>query len=93
MGKMAPCKDTFRRCLKKVAAETLCVVRKEVADKTLHFACDAANKGGFHFMVKKLACHDEKNKDLNVMVVDSNVCDGTNRETAFGVDFFLVHPS
>lgn len=55
----------------------------------MYLACDAANKGGMHYMVKKLAAFDLHNDKLDVIVLDSNVCEGTNTKTAEAIDFSL----
>ena len=86
-SKLVPSASATSRCIKKTSAKTLAMIRRNVSDKKLHFACDAANKGGFHYVVKKSSWHDVQTSELNVIVADSDVCEGIDRETAVGVDF------
>ena len=81
------CKDVFKEDIKTVSTETLAVLRRKIKDKKLYYGCDAANKGGYHHMVKKLAWCDSKTKELECIVLDSDVCDGTDSDTVNALDF------
>ena len=72
--------------MKKTSAETLTVVWKNVQDKHLHFACDASNKDGMHFIVKKTSLYNTKDNDLNIMVINSNICEGTHEKTVIAIN-------
>ena len=91
---MAPCKDTFRRDVKKLGCETLIILRKQIVGQCLCYACDAANKGGYHHMVKKIAWHHYEKSELNVVVLDSDVCDGTDMDAveALNNSFLKLDP-
>ena len=84
---MGPAKDTFRRSVKQVGIETLVVLRSRVLGKKLHCGCDAAIKGGLHHVVKKISWHDSDKSELECVVLDSDVCDGTDVDTAHALDY------
>ena len=74
-SKMCPAKDVFKTGIKTVTAETLAVLRMKTKGKKLHYGCNAANKGGYHHIVKKIAWHDMDNAELCCIVLESDVCD------------------
>ena len=39
-----------------------------------------------HYIIKKTLFCDTKDNDLNVIVVDSNICEGTCEKTAITID-------
>ena len=84
---MSPSKDSLRRTIFSVGVDTLCILRTKIKDEQLFYACDGANKGGYHHMVKKMSWFDLKCNDLNVVVIDSDACIGTDLETAKALDF------
>ena len=73
--------------MQQVGAETLVEIRKKCKDKTLHYACDAAIKGGHHHMVKKMSWHSYEERELNIITLDSDACDGTDIDAANALDY------
>ena len=39
-----------------------------------------------HYIVKKTSFYDIKDNDLNIMVIDSNVCEGTHKKPSIAID-------
>ena len=83
---MAPCKDTFRRDIKKLGCEMLIILRKQAVTQYLYYAYDVANKGGYHYIVKKITWYNYEKSELNIVVLDSDACDRTDMDTAKALD-------
>ena len=86
---MSPSKHTLSRCIRQVAAETLIWLRRKVVNQKLFYGCGAANKGSLHHVVKKLVWFDYSNMEFNVVVLDLDVCNGTNVDTESVLDHSL----
>ena len=71
---------TFSGLIKNTIVELLSIVR-EKNEKIIYLACYASSKGSMNHMVKKISVFDLKNNRLVVVVLDSDVCKGTNTKT------------
>ena len=85
---MTPSKSVFRICIKDVATGLLVVIRNNSKNHNMCYAFNAAMKGGYHHMVKKISWHDFEN-ELHVVTLDSYVCDDTHHGTAHALDYMF----
>ena len=86
LEKMSPSKETFRREIKKVATYDLISLRSRMHCKKLHYGCDAANKGGYLHMMKRIAWYDSAFGKFESAVLDSDVFEGTRIDAANVLD-------
>ena len=54
--------------------------------KKLHRRCDASNKGSYHHMVKRIAWYDVALEKFESVVIDSDICEGADIDTAKAID-------
>ena len=82
--------DTFWQDMRRLGSKPLIVLRKQISGHHLCCVCDAASKEEYHHVVKKIAWFNCANNELNVDVLGSDVCDGTNVgiTEALGNSFF-----
>ena len=87
---MTPSRCAFKRCIDTVGSETMCILSKKARDQKLFYACDAANKGGHHHVVKNISWFDTKDNDFNYVVLDFDVCDGVDKDAAHALDYSFM---
>ena len=52
-------------------------------------ACNRANKTDLHHMVKRICCYDLINNELDIIFLNSNTYDGTNKHTTKEINFSM----